>query len=49
MIAFLGGFVHKLVPNVMSFTDFVKRRFGPVVQVYISLLMVWFLFCLLYL
>lgn len=41
MIAFLGGYVHKLVPNVMSFTDFVKRRFGPVVQIYVSLLMLF--------
>lgn len=48
MIAFLGGFVHKLVPNVMSFTDYVKRRFGPVVQIYISLLMVRSSSCHLY-
>jgi Na+/proline symporter len=41
MIAFLGSYVHKLVPNVMSFTDFVKRRFGPVVQIYVSLLMLF--------
>jgi Na+/proline symporter len=41
MIAFLGGYVHKLVPNVMSFTDFVRRRFGPVVQIYVSLLMLF--------
>ena len=40
IIAFIGGYVHKLVPNVMSFTDYVKRRFGPVVQIFISLLMV---------
>jgi Na+/proline symporter len=41
MIAFLGGYVHSLVPNVMSFTDFVRRRFGPVVQIYVSLLMLF--------
>lgn len=41
MIAFLGGYVHKLVPNVLSFTDFVYRRFGPAVQVYASLLMLF--------
>lgn len=41
MIAFLGGYVHSLVPNVLSFTDFVRRRFGPVVQVYVSLLMLF--------
>ena len=41
MIAFLGGYVHSLVPNVLSFTDFVRRRFGPVVQIYVSLLMLF--------
>lgn len=39
MIAFLGGFVHKLVPNVLSFSDFVQRRFGTVVQIVVSILM----------
>ena len=32
LIAFLGGWIHKLVPNICSFTDFTNRRFGPVVQ-----------------
>lgn len=41
IIAFLGGYVHQLVPNVMSFTDFVRRRFGPFVQIYVSLLMLF--------
>jgi hypothetical protein len=41
MIAYLGAYVHKLVPNVLSFTDFVRRRFGPVVQIYVSLLMLF--------
>ena len=33
LVAFLGGAIHKLVPNICSFTDFTNRRFGPVVQV----------------
>mmetsp|Transcript_1562 Transcript_1562/g.4619 ORF Transcript_1562/g.4619 Transcript_1562/m.4619 type:complete len:552 (+) Transcript_1562:384-2039(+) len=41
VIAFLGGFVHKLVPNVLSFSDFVQRRFGFTVQIYVSLLMLF--------
>ncbi len=32
LVAFLGGWIHKLVPNICSFTDFTNRRFGPVVQ-----------------
>ena len=39
VIAFLGGSVHRLVPNVLSFSDFVQRRFGTAVQIYISVLM----------
>lgn len=41
MIAFLGGFVHKLVPNVLSFSDFVQRRFGTIVQIVVSCLMLF--------
>lgn len=28
VIGMLGGLVHNLVPNVISFSDFVHRRFG---------------------
>ena len=33
LVAFLGGAIHRLVPNICSFTDFTYRRFGPFVQV----------------
>lgn len=32
-----GSYIHKLVPDVCSFSDFVRRRFGVVVQVYCSM------------
>ena len=33
IIAFLGSQIHRLVPNICSFTDFTNRRFGMIVQV----------------
>lgn len=34
LVAFLGGAIHRLVPNICSFTDYTYRRFGPFVQVH---------------
>ena len=28
IVAFFGGYIHRLVPDVLSFADFVRRRFG---------------------
>lgn len=33
IIAFFGGHIHDLIPDIFSFTDYVKRRFGLVVTV----------------
>ena len=33
LVAFLGGAIHRLIPNICSFTDYSYRRFGPIVQV----------------
>ena len=33
VVALLGSKIHELIPNICSFTDYVRRRFGMVVQV----------------
>lgn len=33
VIAFLGSKIHELLPDIYSFTDYVHRRFGAVMQV----------------
>lgn len=41
IVAFLGGIIHQLVPTVISMADYVRRRFGLVVSLYVSALMVF--------
>ncbi|GJP78331.1 hypothetical protein CLOP_g8651 [Closterium sp. NIES-67] len=40
LVAWLGSVVHRLVPDVVSMADYVRRRFGLLFSLYISLLMV---------
>ncbi|KAK9797380.1 hypothetical protein WJX73_007847 [Symbiochloris irregularis] len=39
LIAFLGTFIRNKIPNIMSFSDYVLRRFGWPVQLWVSALM----------
>ncbi|CAI5519513.1 unnamed protein product [Closterium sp. Naga37s-1] len=41
VVAYFGAVIHRLVPSVVSMADYVRRRFGLVISLYVSGLMLF--------
>ncbi|CAI5506165.1 unnamed protein product [Closterium sp. Naga37s-1] len=41
IVAWFGAVIHRLVPSVVSMADYVRRRFGLVISLYVSALMLF--------